>query len=159
MVHKPSMPRSSFWLWLLTGLLLTGFPAVNFIYWPQVLRSGVLPSDGDRIGIPIFGSVLLALYISPLVLGIAWMCLRRYSPDTRFAAWRQDRPYRSSFASLIFGGGAALALYTAFDGLRADEPWYEFLFSGYFILWVPWLLAMRAALIEQVGDEPTYAER
>ena len=60
-----------------------GFPVVNFIYWPAVLRSGVLPSDGDSIGIPMFGSVLATLVVSPVILGVACLCLRRYNPDTR----------------------------------------------------------------------------
>ena len=92
---RGALPRSPGPVWLLTGLLLWGFPAVNFIYWPEVLRSGVLPPDGDSIAIPMFGSILATLVLSPFVLGITWLGLKRYNPDTKLTSWRQDRPYRS----------------------------------------------------------------
>jgi hypothetical protein len=152
------MPRRPWLLWSLTALVLAVFPAVNFIYWPQVLRSGVLPPDGDSIGIPMFGSVLITVVASPLVLGIAWLCLRRYNPETRLAAWRQDRPYRSAFATLAFITAAALASGLAIATLTPDAPWYEYLWPVYFALWVPWLLALRAAAVEQLDYEPTYTE-
>ncbi len=152
------MPSRPWPLWCLTGLVLIGFPAINFIYWPQVLRSGVLPSDGDSIGIPLFGSVLATLVLSPLLIGIAWLCLRRYNPRTRFASWRRDRPYRSAVVTVLFGAGAAFMTAGVLDGLRADLPWYEYLWPAYFLVWVPWLLGLRAAAIDQLDYEPTYTE-
>lgn len=153
------MPVRPLPLWLLTAFVLAGFPTVNFIYWPQVLRSGVLPPNGDSIGIPMFGSILLALVAAPLVLGLAWLCLRRYNPTTRFAAWRQDRPYRSAIATLAFGAAAALVAVAALADITPGAPWYEYLWSAYIIIWVPWLLALRAAVVEQFEYEPTYTER
>ena len=144
------MPSRSWPLWLLTGLVLLGFPVVNFIYWPRVLRSGTLPPDADSIGIPMFGSVLLALIASPLVLGIGWLCLRRYNPETRLTAWRKDRPYRSALVTLTFGAGAALTMAVVFEALKADAPWYEYLWTGYCVLWVPWFVALRAAAVAQL---------
>ena len=152
------MPPRSWPLWLLTVLVIVGFPAVNFIYWPQVLRSGVLPSDGDSIAIPMFGSAFVALAASPLVLGVAWLCLRRYNPHTRLAAWRRDRPYRSALATLTFVTAAALAAGAAITTLTLDAPWYDYLWLGYFGVWVLWLLALRAAIIEQLDYEPIYTE-
>lgn len=152
------MPSRPWSLWFLTGLVLVGFPAVNFIYWPQVLRSGALPPDGDSIGIAMFGSILVMLVLSPLVLGLTWLCLRRYNPETRLAAWRRDRPYRSAVTTLLAGAGAALLGAAAVDGLRPDLPWYEYLWPVYFALWVPWLIGLRAAAIEQLDYERTYTE-
>jgi len=71
---------------------LIAFPILNWVYWPLVLQSGVLPADADSIGIPMFGSVIVALVVSPVVLGIAWLSLRRYNSDARLAALRWDRP-------------------------------------------------------------------
>jgi hypothetical protein len=140
-------------------MVLTGFPALNFIYWPQVLRSGVLPPEGDSIGIPMFGSVFLTLVLSPLVIGIAWLCLRRYNPNTKLATWRRERLYRSIGATLLFGAGAVLLTAAVFDGLRPGLRWYEYLWPAYFALWVPWLLGLRAAAIDQFDYEPSYTER
>jgi len=114
-----------------------------------VLQSGVLPADADSIGIPMFGSVIVALVVSPVVLGIAWLSLRRYNSDARLAALRWDRPYRTTLITLFFGALAAFLLFRAItDAIRA-QPWYEYLWSGYATLWMVWTLALRAALVEQ----------
>jgi hypothetical protein len=136
---------------LLTGLALVGFPILNFIYWPLVLRSGVLPGDGDSIAIPMFSSVLAALVLSPVVLGIARVCLRRYNPGPRLRAWRTDRPYRSAACTLLFGAGAAFMVAGVLDNLTPDLPWYEYLWRPYLSLWVACLLGLRAAAIEQLS--------
>ena len=143
------MPSTAAPIWLLTGLLLTAFPVLNFVYWPQVLKSGVLPAESDSIGIPMFGSILVAIIASPFILGIAWLCLRRYNPETHIGSFRRDRPYRSAASTLVFGGIAAIALICAVHDAAAVQPWYEYLWSVYFSLWVPWLLALRASLIAQ----------
>jgi hypothetical protein len=102
------MPTHPWPLWTLTGIVLIGFPAINFIYWPEVLRSGVLPTDGDSIGIEVLGSILVTLFLSPFAVGITWLCLRRYNPDARLWSWRRDRLFRSAAATALFGAGAAL---------------------------------------------------
>jgi len=150
------MPARPWPLWLLTGLVAAGFPAINFVYWPQVLRSGVLPPHGDSIGIPMLGSILFTLVASPIVLGVAWLCLRRYNPSARVSAWRRDRPYRSILATLTFGAGAAFLSAAALSDLAKDLPWYEYLWSGYSVIAVLWLLALRAAVVEQLEFETTY---
>ena len=143
------MPSSPGPLWLSTGLLLAAFPILNFVYWPEVLKSGVLRAESDSIIIPMFGSVILTLMVSPVVLLVAWLCLRRYNPETRIDALRHDRPYRSAAATLAFGGVAAALTIGAVRAAAAVQPWYEYLWPAYVALWVPWLLALRAAWIEQ----------
>ena len=143
------MPTRSWPLWLLTASLLIAFPILNFIYWPLVLQSGVLPPEADSIGIPMFGSVFVAVVASPIMIGVSWLCLRRYNAATRLTAMRRDRPYRTASATLIFGGLATLLLFGAVAEALTGPPWYEWLCSAYTALWVAWMLAMRASLIEQ----------
>ena len=152
------MPARSSTLWMLTALLLLAFPGLNFVYWPQVLLSGALPANSDSIGIPIFGSIILTLIASPLVIGVAWLCLRRYNSRTRLFAFRFDRPYRSALATSIFGLGAFLLCLSAVLELARAMPWYEHLWSAYTMLIVVWLLALRASLIEQHTVEDAEAE-
>jgi len=140
-------------LWLLTALLLVAFPVLNFVYWPEVLESGILPSDGDSIMIPMVGSVVVAFLAAPVLLGIAWLCLRRYNPEARLMAWQSDRPYRSILATLVFGAPAVLLVIGLVMDFRAILPWYEYLWLAYALLWLPWLLGLRAALIEQLGED------
>lgn len=151
------MPSRPWPLWCLTGLVLLAFPPLNFVYWPQVLRSGVLPPDGDSIFIPMLGSIYVTLLLSPLILGVAWLCLRRYNPKTSIAAWRRDRPYRSAVVTLLFGPAAALMTAAAVQGvLTPAMPWYEYLWAAYFALWGLWLLYLRAAAIDQLDSDGCY---
>jgi len=148
------MPSSSRPIWLLTLLLLTAFPVLNLAYWPRVLQSGVLPRAGDSIAIPMYGSVVLAVVASPFLLGITWICVRRYNPAAKIMAFRRDRPYRTSLATLVCGGLAAL-LVEILREVSITQPWYEYIWPAYFALWVLWLMWLRAALIEQADVVPT----
>ena len=144
------MPSRPWPLWMLTGALILGLPVLSFIYWPLVLQSGVLPPHADSIAIPMFNDVLVAIVLSPIVLGVACLCLREYNPETRLLAWRRDRPVRSTVFTVILGGPAAgLAALLIID-VRPDWPWYEHLWAGYGLLWISWFMALRAAAIERL---------
>jgi hypothetical protein len=150
------MPASPVPLWIFTLVMLVGFPALNLIYWPLVLQSGALSPDADSIAIPMVSSLAVTVGLTPIVLGTTWLCLRRYNPDARLVAMRRDRPLRTFLATALFGGMAFLVVGAeAFDwvthGWNAEVPWYEYLWSIYLFLGVYWLLAMRAAFIEQFG--------
>lgn len=139
-------------LWVLTGALILGLPVLSFIYWPLVLQSGVSPPHSDSIAIPMFNDVLAAVFLSPIVLGVGYLCLREYNPETRLAAWRRDRPVRSTVATVLLGGpGAALAAIVILD-LRRDWPWHEHLWTGYGLLWIWWFMALRAAAIDRLDS-------
>lgn len=148
------MPTRALPLWLFTIALLIGAPIVNIVYWLQVLASGTLPHDGDAVAIPMAGGVILTLMLAPLVLGTAWICLRRYDPGTRLAAWRQDRPVRSLLATLVFGGPALVLAAGAVHDLLTPGPWYEHIPVALSVPCIIWLLAMRAAFVEQRGPAP-----
>lgn len=143
------MPSSSKPLWVLSGVVLVALPVLNFLYWPQVLRAGMLPPDGDSIAIPMFGSVLLAVVISPVVLGGAWLCLRHYNDKRHFTAFRRDRLVRSILATIVMGGVAGMLLVDALRAVVVGQPWYEHLWSGYASMVAAWLLMLRASVIEQ----------
>jgi hypothetical protein len=139
---------------LLTALVLVGFPAINFIYWPELLRSGAFLPDGDSIAVPMFGGVLATLFLSPLILGISWLCLRRYNPDARLLSWRPDRPFRSAALTVLFGSAAALVTAGILVGLTSARAWFEFLWPSYLAFWLPWLLGLRAAAVDQLAYDP-----
>ena len=144
------MPSRPWPLWLLTAALILALPVVSLAYWPLVLQSGVLPPHSDSVLIPMINDLVVAIVISPIVLGAAVLCLQGYNPETRLAAWRRDRPVRSVVASAALGGPAvALAgLVIIEDG--GDWPWYEYLWTGYGLLWIAWFLALRAAVIDRL---------
>ena len=147
------MPTRIFPLWILTGVVILGRPVVSFIYWPLLLRSGVLPVNADSVAIPMINDVVVTIAISPILLGLAIFCLRRYNPETRLAAWRPDRPVRSAVATVTLGGPATVLAALILIDVRADWPWYEYLWTGYGLLWILWFMALRAAAIDRLDSD------
>jgi hypothetical protein len=144
---------------VLTGALIIGFPITNFVYWPVVLRAGVLPPEGDTIIIPMMGSVFSAAVASPFVLGAAWLCLRRYNPATRLLAWRRERLVLSIVATVVLGGAAAFLVGQIFADVVEGVPWYDAIWHAYAIVCIAWLLGLRAAAVEQLEPGPASPER
>ncbi|MEY4953279.1 MAG: hypothetical protein RL299_1703 [Pseudomonadota bacterium] len=147
------MPSRAWPFWLLTLLILTGFPALNFIYWPEVLRAGEFLPDGDSIAVPLFGSVLATMIFSPVVLWTSWLCLRRFNSDSKITTWRPDRPYRSIVLTVLFGTAAAMLIAIILEFLTDAQAWYDYLWPAYLLLWLPWLIGLRAAAVDQLGRE------
>lgn len=143
------MPKRAWPLWVLTVGLLVAFPVLSMIYWDAVLGAGELCSNSDTIAIPIAGSVAVTVALSPVILAITWLCLRRYNPATRLATLRWDRPVRTITASLVFGGTTVLIMLDLIISLKHRVAWYEHLWTGYSIALALWLLGLRAAVIDQ----------
>ncbi len=110
-----------------TVLLLVGAPALYILSWIEVLKAGVLPTDGGSVAIFMFAGLVFAVLVAPFVLGTTWLCLRRYTPGTSLLAWRADRPVRSILAGLVFEGGAAVFAVPVIHELFVSAPWYEFI--------------------------------
>jgi hypothetical protein len=146
------MPSRAKPLWGLTVMLLVGAPVLNIVYWWQVLTSGVLPTDKDAVVPLMVAGVIAAGLVAPFILGLTWVCLRYYNPRTRLLAWREDRPVRSILATLIFGGMAAVFAVTLAITLIEGYPLQEYILVMLLPPGIVWLLAMRAAVIEQ--DQP-----
>lgn len=152
------MPRSPTPIWILTVALLIANPILNDFYWGQVLRAGVLPDDGDSIGIPIFAALVFTLMVAPFVIGVTRYCLRGYNPRARIAAWRSDRLVRSLVSTIVFGGAASILAVLLASDLRdmfKDYPWYEFTFTPLVPPAIAWSLAMRSAVIERIEQPVT----
>jgi hypothetical protein len=147
-------------LWALSGALLLGFPLANLIILDQLARSAALPSNSDTVMIPMIGGFVLALLATPVVLGVAWICLRRFNPETRLLAWRRDRPARSLIATLAFGVPTVFVAVQVALGLAINLhdalPWHAWLDPACFALCLTWLLGLRAAVIEQHEAEELY---
>jgi hypothetical protein len=148
------MPSTAKPLWLLTWLAIMVGPITNFIYWNAVLESGVLPHDGEAIAIPIFQGLVGTVALAPMVLAIAWYCLRRYNPKTSIFAWRNDRTIIGALATLVFGGLTCLFAYDVGRVLLGHYSPLEFISIPSALVRMAWLMAMRAALIEQFDAEP-----
>ena len=138
-------------MWLLAALVIVALPAWGFTYYPLLLRSGSLPSDGDSIMIPMMGTLASSLVLAPVILGLTFVGLRRYPGSVQLFVWDRDRPLRSVLLSIAFGFPAALAVYAMFEGAWPIQPWYEYLFSLYCLLLAAWFLLLRAASVSAGG--------
>lgn len=152
------MPSHPWPIWVLTLALLIGLPTVNYVYWPLVAETGALPPDGDSIGIAIYGSWIVMLVLSPIILGVSWLCLWRYNPETKLWTWRSDRPMRSTIATTVSLLPVTLLLFDlatgVASGIKLAWPWFEFLPIAYKSMWLPWVLALRSAYVGQFVYEP-----
>lgn len=81
--------------------------------------------------------------------------MRRYNPRTRVLAWRNDRLVRSVVASVLAVAIGAIIAGSVWDWLWSARHWYDYVWPIYYAFWLPWLVALRAAIIDElpaVGD-------
>ena len=124
--------------------LLVALAVVHFSV--RQLR-GEFPADGDSISIPIGTSILLAVALLPILLGVTWLCVRTASGRRRLLAWNDDRPVLSIAATIVFGTLAFFAsVYAAIDVVRA-ESWVDPVGAIILLLLAWWLLLLRSALL------------
>ena len=148
------MPSKPWPIWFLSCFLIVGLPLFSAIYWPQLAQAGVLPPEAGPPITAIIESIYAAAILAPFVLALTYLCVRRYNPATRLLSWRRERPIRSIFLTVVFVALAAeLAMLLGLH-FSADEPWYEYLWTIYGAAWIAWLLALRAAGVEQHSLSP-----
>jgi hypothetical protein len=144
------IPRQPVILWVYTSLLILGFLIANIIYYDRLLASGTLSPDADSVAIPMFDGIMLTVFCAPFVMAITWLCLRHYNAGTKLLAWRVDRPVRSFAATLACMTMAVALIVATINDFRKALPSYEYILTYYSLLWIPWLLWLRAAVIEQM---------
>ncbi len=132
-------------LWPFTALAVLGLPATSLVYFPALLRTGTLPTDGDSIAIPVFGTVLIGVIFLPVALGAVWLSLRHRPASVHLLAWRSDRPLLSAALS-VAAGAPALLLLAGFASVARD-PWPEPLWAPWLALFAAWFLLLRAAAL------------
>ena len=141
------LPRSVLPYWLLSVGVVVGFPVTSLVYFPALLNSGALPTNGDSISIPMFESTIFAVIIAPLVAGVTYVCLRHYRSDGSLLIWRRDRPALSFIVSFIFGSPAILLILSAAQIVFERLPLIEYIWIPYTAICLAWLSALRAAVL------------
>jgi len=137
-IANPSLPKSVWPIWLLAAAVVLALPATSFLYFPLLLRSGVLDPEHDSIGIPMFGSVVAAAMLLPIVLALTYLCVRRYRAGGTLFAWRKDRPLLSTAVSLAFGLPVAMIVISIIQTISLRPSAIE-------LIWVPYALACCVA--------------
>ena len=141
------LPDSRWPYWCASAVAVTGLPITSFIYFPELLRSGTLPSDSDTIAIPMFGSIIFAVILSPAIAGVTFLALKRDRHASSFLAWRRAQPLFSLMITFSYG---ALALYfgvSALESLTSQHSALDFIWAPYTAYLAVWLLLLRAAAV------------
>jgi hypothetical protein len=142
-------------VWGLAALLLATLLVSPFFYFPAVAE--FLTPDADSAAIPIFSTLFVTLIlIAPIVLGLAWFCLRRYQP-AGLLVWRGDRPVASVVATILFFAVTIpLCWVLAADYVFRSPPLpaYEYYALPVPLAGIVWLMALRTALISKATPAP-----
>jgi hypothetical protein len=133
--------------WTLAALVILGFPATSWVYWPAVGEAGMLPPEGDSIMIPLMSSIFLAVVLSPVICLITWLCLRASDGCGSLLAWDRGRPVRSALVSLCFALPFCLGVSSLVDELTAPPGWYGLWWVPYTLIALFWLALMRGSAL------------
>ena len=143
-----TLPRHRWPIWLLAAGVVVGLPATAFIYFPALLATGSLPSDGDSISIPIFGIILLSLLTLPLAGGLTYICSRKYVAGTPLMGWGRDRSIVRSIVSVFFLLPAILVvLLPIVMTVSSPTPLIEAIWLPYALCCGAWCLVLRSSAI------------
>ena len=155
------MPKYPWPIWLLTIILLIGYPVTALIYFPLEVETWSAEERlrGDSLAIPLGASFFVALLAAPLLMGLTWFCLRRYRGGGSLFVWRSDRMIWSVFVTLILGGPAAILLIATAISVPQTRYWFDLLWSAYAVLLIVYLLYLRAALVDQYSKDEWEAVR
>ncbi len=148
-VPSPPWPR-----WCRAGLILAGLPLLIIGHDSAKRQAEGLPSALDSIDAKAFGGILAAMILSPVVLGVAGFCLQRYHSQARLWALRNNCLLRSFGTIFILGSAAAYVIGGINEAYAPDLPVCEPAWLTYSALWLSWLLAMRAAVVDQLKPDP-----
>src|SRR5690349_1970616 len=106
------MPRSRWTVVMAAVVLFLAAPLAQVAYYSAELRRRAFPPDADSISIPIFQFTIGLLTASPILAGLVWVGIRRYSA-TRLFNWASSAPAASLWWSGVFGSAAALCAWDA----------------------------------------------
>ncbi|QDQ73876.1 hypothetical protein FNZ56_08290 [Pseudoluteimonas lycopersici] len=112
-------------------------PAVVAWYYQETLRRGWYEKDGDTIGIPIVGNLLVWAFVLPLV---AWMLVwlwRRYEPAVSIFVTGSVSRLRSVGYTILAGIVVLSAALWVAEGVQ-EALWLTTIYA---------LISMHAALV------------
>lgn len=145
-------PQKVWPIWLIALTLPVGLVGVAYFYYPALQSSGTLGHSADSIGIPVFGTAVLALLLTPFVLGLTAACVLRYKGSVSLAYWDKMRPARSTIITFLFGVPILAATAGIAYDLSQGWPWYEYLWEFNTINFMAWLALLRAALLSRLSS-------
>ena len=148
-------PQHRWPIWLLAADVPCGLVFTSILYYPMLLRSGTLDPYADSIAIPMFQDLILAAVSAPFVIALTWISLRNYNGRSRLLGWNSKMPFRSWATFVFVAVIAAERLYQSFVSLFSETWWCEIIWLPYSILFVAWLLALRAAALSTASESTT----
>lgn len=147
-IFRLRLPQHRWAVWLLAAGVVAGFPLTAFVYFPALLATNTLPSDGDSIGIPMFESIVFAGHMLPFASVLTYLCTRKYVPSAPLTAWRRDKPIVSIAVSAFFLVPAVAVLLLALAMIPTSQtPAIEAIWLPYAICCAIWCIALRSSAL------------
>ena len=143
------LPRRVCPIWAVSVLLPIGFAGLSPVYYSFLLRSGRLETQSDSIAIPIVQDFATAAVLTPVILIMTAVALRKYAGPVPLFVWDRSAHLRSIIVSII----CVIPAVTAGLGIGYDVlqhlPWYEYFIDLNMIHGIVWLLLIRAAALSR----------
>jgi hypothetical protein len=150
-VMKLFTPQQRWLIWLLSACVPLGFVATGFLYYPLLLRSGLLDPNADSIGIPLAKDMYLATVSAPFIAVLTWACLRNYHGEAELLSWNPTRTIRFWASTVIAGLFIAVLIYDTITSLISIFWWPNLIWIPHYLLLAYWVLMLRAAVLSKTN--------
>jgi hypothetical protein len=148
-------PRTNrVFLILLNCFWFGGLPGFwNYLFYTQ--HRGDYPANADSIGIPLFGSAILAVVFAPIVNLIVWQILCRAKLPASLLIWNNERQLLSVITTIICALICAAAVFVLADIAR-DAPSSGLMEVPSTLIAIYLALSLRAGLLnlQAKTDQP-----
>ena len=142
-------PSASGLIWLLAWLVILGHPVTSVFYWGFVLEAGILRTDADSIGIPIFADLIGAMLVAIPMLALTKLALVLKAGPFRLWSWNRRRPILSALWSVALGVPAIYLASLVIGDSVDPKPWYEYAWLPHMAALIAWLLVLRGAALSE----------
>ena len=145
------MPQHRWPIWLLSACVPLGFVATSFLYYPLLLRSGLLDPNADSIAIPLAQDMYLATVSAPFIAVLTWACLRNYHGEADLLTWNPKGTIRFWASTVMAGMFIAALIYDTITGLTSIFWWCNMIWIPHSLFVACWVLMLRAAALSKTG--------
>jgi len=114
-------------------------------YFERTYELGWYPPEGDAIAIPIAGNAIVTLFVSPILILILWLILRRFPTRVRVLAWSNEH----IGSSLLWTALCALLCYFEIGKLIEAARLAMPITGVTALLWLAVWILLRAILVSR----------
>ncbi len=144
-------PQRRWPIWLLSASVPLSYVATSFLYYPLLLKSGLLDQSADSIGMPLFQDLYLAVFSVPVISFMTWACLRDYKGEADLLVWEHQNTIRFWITTVFAGMFIAALIFDNITSLISVAWWCNLIWLPHSGLLAYWVLMLRAAVLSRTG--------